>query len=248
VLATLAFSALLAQAPALSFDFEKDKPGQPPGAPWVIRNDLGKGAVEKARIEVDASKAASGKQSVHVTAPPGKRSVLMMLKGAGFFPPPANEYWGRMMYWVGSHPDPAGTAHWMILRSQGPVPNASFSAEYTLGAEGKRLITNYDSEGKKSDCWKFGGDVVTGKWQCVEWHMKGATNEIEMWIDGVPDRSKVVNKGEGCIKHELDDVWVAPSFTTLEIGYEIYGSKPGTHDFWFDDVAVATKRLGCPKR
>jgi hypothetical protein len=244
------FPALLmladgASPSTLHFDFERDQAGQPPGPPWVIRNDAGKGVTDRGSIQVDASKAASGKQSVHVVVPPGKRSVLMRLKGAGFFPPPKNEYWGRMMWWAGSHPE--GTAHWMFLRSQGPVPNASFTAEYTLGSEGKRLITNYDSEGKKSDCWKFGGDVVTKKWICVEWHMKGASNEIQMWMDGVPDKSHVVGKGDGCIKNELEGVWQAPTFTTLELGYEIYGNKPGTHEFWFDDVAVSGKRIGCPK-
>jgi hypothetical protein len=212
----------------LCFDFEKDMAGAKPGAPWT-----GQGTV-------DATRAVSGKNSLHVVS--GGDNAFAMMKPASFFPPAGNEYYGRVMFWVDNVPN----SHWTFVRSKGPVPGQSYSAEYTYGGSGKTLIANYDTQGVSSDCWKNGGSLAVGKWVCMEWHFKGATNELELWIDGVADRAHVVGKGDGCIAHGTNDVWVAPTFNALELGFATYPTAT-TFNVWFDDLALGKARVGCPK-
>jgi hypothetical protein len=211
----------------LCFDFENYAAGAKPGAPW-----MGQGTV-------DATKSVSGKNSLHVVS--GGDNAFASMKGT-FFPPAGNEYYGRVMFWVDNVPN----SHWTFVRSKGAVPGQSYSAEYTYGGSGKTFIANYDTQGVSSDCWKDGGPLAVGKWVCMEWHFKGATNELELWIDGTADKAHVVGKGDGCIAHGTNDVWNAPTFGSLELGFATYPTAT-TYNVWFDDVALAKARVGCPR-
>jgi hypothetical protein len=212
----------------LCFDFEKDTAGAKPGAPWT-----GQGTV-------DATKSVSGKNSLHVVS--GGDNAFAMLKPASFFPPAGNEYYGRVMFWVDNVPN----SHWTFVRSRGPVPGQSYTSEYTYGGSSKAFIANYDTQGVSSDCWKDGGKLTVGQWTCMEWHFKGTTNELELWIDGVADPAHVVGKGDGCIAHGTNDVWVAPTFNALELGFATYPTAT-TFNVWFDDLALSKTRVGCVK-
>jgi hypothetical protein len=182
---------------------------------------------------------------VRITAANGNSSAFFKMK-APFFPPPNNEFYGRMMVWVDSAP--TTNMHWTMIQAEGKVPNMSYSAVYTYGAEGKMIIANYDTMGgTSSDCWKNGTNLSLQKWMCVEWHFKGASNELELWVDGAAiTGAHVVNKGDGCIAHDTQDIWYAPTFETLSLGYEGYGSDQQPHDLWIDDVALFSQRAGCP--
>jgi hypothetical protein len=211
------------------FDFEGDTPGAKPAAPWT-----GQGTI-------DGAKAAHGKSSLHVLA--GGDGAFATVKPPGFFPPAGNEYYGRAMFWADALP----TSHWTFVRSKGPVAGMSFSAEYTYGGTGKHFIANYDSQGVASDCWKDAGNVPLGKWTCLEWHFKGATNELELWVDGVADaKAHVVGKGDGCIANGTGGTWVAPTFNSLELGFAVYGASTAGFSVWYDDVALGKARVGCP--
>jgi hypothetical protein len=211
------------------FDFEADTPGAKPPAPWT-----GQGTI-------DGAKAAHGKNSLHVLA--GGDGAFATVKPPGFFPPAGNEYFGRAMFWADAVP----TSHWTFVRSKGPVAGMSFSAEYTYGGTGKHFIANYDSQGVASDCWKDAGNVPLGKWSCLEWHFKGATNELELWVDGAADpKAHVVGKGDGCIANGTGGTWYAPTFNSLELGFAVYGASTTGFSVWYDDVALGKSRVGCP--
>jgi hypothetical protein len=49
-------------------------------------------------------------------------------------------------------------------------------------------------------------------------------------------------KGEGC----GDDRWVAPTFSTLGIGWQHHQTTSTAVDMWIDDLVVADKPIGCP--
>jgi hypothetical protein len=210
------------------FDFEADTSGAKPAAPWT-----GQGTI-------DGAKAAHGKNSLHVLA--GGDGAFATVKPPGFFPPAGNEYYGRALFWADALP----TSHWTFVRSKGPVAGMGFSAEYTYGGTGKHFIANYDSQGVSSDCWKDAGNVPLGKWTCLEWHFKGATNELELWVDGVADaKAHVVGKGDGCIANGTGGTWVAPTFNSLELGFAVYGASTAGFSVWYDDVALGKSRVGC---
>jgi hypothetical protein len=228
VAANDAATSVACGADVLCFDFETDTAGGKPGTPWT-----GQGTI-------DGTKARSGKNSLHIAA--GGDGAFATLKPASFFPPASNEYYGRVMFWVDALP----TSHWTFVRSKGPVAGMAYSAEYTYGGSGKRFIANYDTSGVSSDCWKNGANVPLGKWACMEWHFKGATNELDLWVDGVEDAgAHVVGKGDGCIANGTAGVWNAPTFNSLELGFAVYGGAT-TFSVWYDDLALGKTRLGCP--
>lgn len=211
------------------FDFEGDTPGAKPAAPWT-----GQGTI-------DGAKAAHGNRSLHVTA--GGDGAFATVKSPGFFPPAEGEYYGRAMFWVDALP----TSHWTFVRSKGPVAGKGYTAEYTYGGTGKHFIANYDTQGVSSDCWKDAGSVPLGKWACLEWHFKGATNELQLWVDGVEDaKAHVVGKGDGCIADGTGQTWFAPTFNSLELGFAVYGASTAGFSVWYDDVALGKTRVGCP--
>ncbi len=221
---------------ATCFDFEADQAGQEPGAPWSASPNAG-------AIAVDTEHAKSGSKAVHVTADHGGSSAFFSM-GAPFFPPAGNEYYGRMQLWIDSLPQ--NGLHYTLLQSDGDVPNENFSAFYTVGGEGETLISNYDTIGAQSDCWATGKDLPLKAWLCLEWHFKGATNEIEVWVNGTSDEgAHVVGTGDGCIGHETNDIWQSPTYERLSVGYESYGNDNAAHELWIDDVAVSKTRVGC---
>jgi hypothetical protein len=100
----------------------------------------------------------------------------------------------------------------------------------------------------KSDCWKFGRTLAARKWVCLEWHFDGPADEIGLYVDGVEDAAAHVvgGKGDGCIANGTGQRWVAPTFTGIDLGYEVYGQDV-PHQLWFDDVALGPRRIGCPR-
>jgi hypothetical protein len=213
---------------ASCFDFEQGTAGQAPGAPWS-----GHGTLDSAHV-------FSGSKALRVAAGDDEAFATM---GAPFFPVANNEYFGRVMAWTAEVPND----HWTFIRSRGRSAEKGFQAEYTYGGSGKKIIANYDTpDGPSSDCWKDGGEFAVGKWVCLEWHFKGASNELELWVDGVADPAHVVGKGDGCKGNGTGKVWYAPTFTNLQLGYAIYGGSGG-RSVWFDDLALsASGRIGCP--
>jgi hypothetical protein len=217
-------------AGATCFNFEDGPAGQGPGEPWS-----GRGAL-------DDTRPFSGKSSLRVNA--GDDNAFATV-GAPFFPVAGNEYFGRVMVWTAEVPG----ARWTFIRSRGRTVDKGFQAEYTYGGSGKKIIANYDTPGgPSSDCSKNGGEFPVGKWVCMEWHFKGASNEMELWIDGVADGARVVGgQGDTCVGNGTGKIWYAPTFANLQLGYAIYSGGSGSRSVWFDDLALsASGRIGCP--
>jgi hypothetical protein len=212
------------------FDFEGGTAGQGPGAPWS-----GRGAI-------DSTRPFSGKSSLRVSA--GDDSAFATV-AAPFFPVAGNEYFGRVMTWTAEVP----SGRWTFIKSRGRSVEKGFQAEYTYGGAGKKIVANYDTPGGPStDCSKNGGEFPVGKWVCMEWHFKGASNELELWIDGVADGARVVGgQGDSCVGNGTGKIWYAPNFNDLQLGYAIYSGGSGSRSVWFDDLALSPSgRIGCP--
>jgi hypothetical protein len=194
-------------------------------------------------VAIDATRAFGGKNSVKVSATGPEARALFTLSSP-FFPLRINEFYGRVMVWVDAVPANTG---WAMIQSSGPAPAKSSSALYAYGGLGPMINAEYYSVDLDVDCWKDGGAVPIKRWACMEWHFKGATNELELWVDGVADRAHVVGTGDACSAGP-NRVWDAPIFSQLDLGFEgiLEGGK--RYDLWFDDVAVSSTRIGCPAR
>jgi hypothetical protein len=222
-------------------DFEAYAAGGAPKGKWKVTTNNG-------TIAVDGTHAHSGKNAVHAltTGAQAYESAYIGLAGAPIFPVAGNGFFGRMMMYATQAP--ADVVHWTIIQGEGPVPaHAVTNAVVRYGGQyNLRFMANYDSSPPKSDCWHHSKTTIPlNRWACVEWQFDGATSTQRFWLDGQPiDDLTVVGKGDGCINHDLMDNWYFPTFNALRLGWEHYQLGPG--EVWIDDVAVDSKRVGCP--
>jgi hypothetical protein len=239
-------------------DFESYTSGQAPNGMWSARTNAG-GAVA-----IDTAQKVSGNQSVKFTTmgSDSSRQAMIRLMDPSVFPVTGNAYYGRMMFRLESAPTTA--VHWTIITGGGVVPNETYHALYRYGGQhpimqngmpGSQLMANYetpdwynDKQTPGSDCWKHAsGEILpTGDFVCVEWQFDGPSNAMNLWLSGraIPGAS-VTGSGEGCVNAAADFEWTAPTFETLDLGWEAYQTD-GTRTAWIDDVVISTTRVGCP--
>jgi hypothetical protein len=223
-------------------DFEAYAAGAAPKGQWKVTTNNG-------TLAVDGTHAHSGKNAIHAltTGAQAYESAYMGLVGAPVFPVPQNGFFGRMMTYATQAP--TDVVHWTIIQGEGPVPAHNITnAVYRYGGQyNLRFMANYDSSPPKSDCWHHSQatTIPLNRWACVEWQFDGPTSTLRFWLDGQPvDDLTVVAKGDGCISPDTMDNWYAPTFNALRLGWEHYQQGPG--ELWIDDVAVDSKRIGCP--
>lgn len=247
-------------APALFCDdFEDDRPGEPPGAPW--RDETGSSG---AMVRVDEERAHSGKRAVHVLAPKGApyRRGYFAMHDPPVFPAASQEMYGRLMVWLDQAPvTPRGQpdVHWTLLQGEGRSRDDRFNSIYRFGGQhqaGLGLMASFETTPPvKSDCWQHSAaQLPVREWACVEWHFVVAKNELMFWLNGselsdlhVTDRAQA--PGSGCMATaELGGQWLAPpAFQSLYLGWERYQAPENDQNVWIDDVVVSTVRVGCPE-
>jgi hypothetical protein len=219
-------------------DFEANAAGASP-AMWNV--DIGPAGA--GTVKVDTTRAFSGTKALRITVASQQdhdrafitRSLTGLL--------PSNAFFGRMMIWVVA--TPPGNVHWDNIRAQGVIPGGTLQAQYNYGGGSStgNLMGNYYTT--SSDCWKTSkSKLTTGRWACVEWQYDGTSDELRYWLDNqaVADLT-VLQKGDGCTGTNL---WRAPTFEKLSLGWYNAQASPVPIEMWMDDVAIDTKRVGCP--
>lgn len=253
-----AFAAAAADRPAPLFtdDFETHAAGQLPGAPWK-EETYKSGAV----IVVDAARAYSGRQALHVLTPRGakyRRGYLAIHLG-GPLPALQSGMYGRAMVFLDAAPEAvpgAGPVHWTLLQGEGRSADDRYNSIYRLGVEqraGTQLMANFETTPPvRTDCKQQSKKTLpVRRWACVEWHMEVATQEMEFWLDGKPIThvKQRAAAPDACQGNDLQGEWRAPPrFDSLYIGFERYADSANDQDLWIDDVALSQTRIGCPVR
>jgi hypothetical protein len=92
--------------------------------------------------------------------------------------------------------------------------------------------------------WRPSAPTEAGAWLCMEWQMRGSDSAINIWIDeeAQPDLSVSTNNHGG---NQVP--FVFPQLQTIWLGWQLYqgGSTPGQFNLWYDDIVIATERVGC---
>jgi hypothetical protein len=256
-LALLGGSAFAADAPVTLFtdDFEARQSGVVPAAPWK-EESYNTGVT----IRVDAERAFSGKQALHVHDPRGaqyRRGYLAIhLKSP--LPALTSGMYGRAMIWLDAAPEAlhgAPPVHWTLLQGEGRSADDRYNSIYRLGVEGADglgLMANFETTPPvTTDCkQRSARSLPVKRWTCIEWHLEAAPNELEFWIDGrrIAHVRYRAGASAACKGDDLGGRWVAPpTFDSFYIGLERYADSANDQDLWIDDVALAQERVGCPK-
>ena len=235
-------------------DFESSTAGIAPTAPWK-EESYNSGA----RIKVDAERAFSGKQSLHIQDPRGAkyRRGYMAIHLAKPLPAFTSGMYGRAMIWLDAAPESlpgAPPVHWTLLQGEGRSADDRYNSIYRLGVEGTDglgLMANFETTPPvTTDCKQRSPlKLPVRRWACVEWHLEIASQELEFWLDG---KTIVHVKGRGdetaaCKGNDLGQEWKAPpKFDSFYIGFERYADSANDQDLWIDDVTMSKQRVGCP--
>ncbi len=84
--------------------------------------------------------------------------------------------------------------------------------------------------------------AIQPTWSCVEFHLDETQGAIDTWIDDVEVPGLVEPSTAPDAGSQWPPGWV-PAVTDVGFGWETYMGTPMT--IWFDDVAIASHRIGC---
>jgi hypothetical protein len=76
------------------------------------------------------------------------------------------------------------------------------------------------------------------EWYCVEIMFDGPSHEAQVWIDDVEATGLHVTEASMC------PAW-SPTYTHIKFGA---GANANVGNVWYDEVAVSTTPIGCPKK
>jgi hypothetical protein len=82
--------------------------------------------------------------------------------------------------------------------------------------------------------------LPTGSWQCFEYHL-GADGSIETWLNGEAIAGLTTKNNTNAGQWTRSSI--KPKITGVYFGWESYGGD--TNTFWYDDIAIASTRVGC---
>jgi hypothetical protein len=237
--------------PLFTDDFEHHAAGQLPGAPWK-EETYESGSV----IKIDIGHAFSGIQAMHVLNPGGtdKRRGYVAIHLGGPLPQLQPAMYGRVMVWMDEAPRGSPPAQWTLLQGEGRSADDRYNSIYRLGLlhqGGTQLMANFETTPPvRTNCMQQSKRrLPVRRWACVEWHMSVATNEMQFWIDGkeITHVTERAAAADACRGPDLDSRWLAPPrFDSFYLGAERYGFAEYDQNLWLDDVALSTRRVGCP--
>lgn len=232
---------------AMCDDFEAQAPGQAPGMGWS--------KIGASKLAVAEDRAFSGKRSVKIEIAAGDGGeALLSRKDTNLFPVKSHLYM-RMMVYLDRAPSGSGL-HWAFMQAQGASLDSSGKAiglaSYGVGGHPSQFQSIYllPSNNGLNDCWNHTSRAIpTQKWACMEWHLDVQKDAQEVWVDSqaISELTFTSSPGgsSGCLNPQTGGKWLIPDLSFARVGWINYHTINGV-TLWIDDVAMDTKRVGCP--
>lgn len=135
----------------------------------------------------------------------------------------------------------------MALKDRNDADN-----DLRLGGQQSVLDWNRESDDATAPSMSSAGiaksvTIPPRQWTCVEFKIDSANGYLQAWVNGSEVEGMRV---DGVDTPDVDQVWHTranwqPRLVDFRLGWESYGGDDITHNIWFDDVALATQRIGC---
>ncbi|MEE1758988.1 MULTISPECIES: hypothetical protein [unclassified Streptomyces] len=161
--------------------------------------------------------------------------------------PPGNSFWARMRLRVAEFPTAPDWAHWTLAEASGPDSPTlvrPLGGQYAPTDKGNFWGVGSDlgPTGDWTD-WRTSAPAVSGKWQCVEFHLDATDNRVTVYLDGVEQSDLTVSTQQ---HGGTADDFVFPTFDKLKLGWQLYQANPSpsSYDVRLDDIALSTRRVG----
>ncbi len=241
---------LLSQKPVLTEDFES---GKIDPAVWDVRQKGGE------TIAVEPVEGAHGKYALHVHYTENERGAYAFIVATKLPDSVRSHYFGRAYMKISPASPPKSHAP-LIFTSELGWPISKFEE---IGLSNGDWMPSYQEnkspagQGRGEDTHRSAVEPPAGKWFLLEWEFNDNPTTITMWLDG----QLVPNKVGGKEVTVVPFVWPKPKpnaetpvdskTSNLVGGYQEWGfgnrvwqvPAPAT-DFYYDDIAISTSRIG----
>jgi len=209
----------------------------PPG--WM-RYRLGDGF--PGQLLVDSTRPHRGNYSLHAkdyqggspTEQGGPKYTIIYSLPAGFGP----VLWGRAFVYTSPA---APESHAGIFNARYPVPGSNATA--------MAIWHPPEPPGQPEDVRISDAGGVANDWACLEWLFDGASNdageaaEPRMWLNGAelswPTTFIYPSNAQAPVREPVTN------FIELETGIYMYQGLTVVTNWWIDDLAVGSGRIGC---
>jgi len=233
--------------------FESYTTAGKPAGPWTGFETPG------GTLAVDETRGFGGsKKSIKITVNPGgDMTARMRHMGSGLLP--ADELYMRMMVWMDAPPKGSGHWNWMwgegnvSQKSGGKLSDAFIASGGNLNGGTTWMLYGGGASGGYQDCWaQAQTKLPVGRWACYEFHQNSKTNSGDSWIDGKLDEIVGFQDAQPltgqCLpgNNFTNGLWYIPKVEKAFFGWKMYHTLSGTATAWLDDIAISTKRIGCP--
>jgi hypothetical protein len=221
--------------------FESAAAGGPPDPQvWSIAQPDCTGS---GTLTVDATQAHSGSHSVRVNGG-GSYCDHIFIANASAIASVGPQVYTRVFVRVAS---PLGAGHVTFLAMK---DSADKGGDVRMGGQDMILMYNRQSDDATLPVLSPTGTgksvaLAANAWTCIESHFDETAGTIDTWVDGnevaglVEDGTAVADVST----QWLSDAGWKPALSDFRIGWESYSGQ--TMTLWFDDVALASARIGC---
>jgi len=188
----------------------------------------------------DGSKPHGGMRSLHVSAPGSNPAMLTRP-----LPDGTNRLFVRSYVWLtnklGQNPS---NNHETLIGVRGSPGQAAVEVRFgeIKGVIGTNEFPS-DDISPTVDQWGMGPVITAGEWHCIEVAFLGdsANHEVRAWSDGVEVHA--VNDPSQWSNRTLGADFLSDKFEEVIFGWHTFSNYG--NEVWFDDIVVATERVGC---
>ncbi|MDZ4696418.1 MAG: hypothetical protein SGI86_14825 [Deltaproteobacteria bacterium] len=192
-----------------------------------------------ATFTVVSDKFKSGSKSLKITSPKTGSLAQLSLGGVADLTGGGATVYARMMVFfaptvIQTTRDDGKAPHWRLIRMIESFPGgaAVVSAGVVAADRGRMLYLSGNA-----DCASDGGTIPANTWACLE--MRADASGYQMWIDG-KQAGTATTAASGCWRKHT-------SVLSVGFGLELAAAARVKDDtFWLDDLAISSKRIGCP--
>ena len=187
----------------------------------------------------DSSKPHGGSRSLHVL---GGQQPAMLTRP---LPPGTDRIYVRTYVWLtnklGQNPD---NNHETLIGIRASVGQANDEVRFgeIKGVIGTNEVPT-DDISPTMEQWGQGPVIEAGRWHCVEVAFVGdqPNHEVRAWSNG--QEVHVVNDPSQWNNGVLGETFLSDKFVEFIIGWHSFSNYG--NEIWFDDIVVATERVGC---
>jgi hypothetical protein len=229
-------SSSCADGGILCEDFEQYPDGSAPAGNWTA-SQRGNG-----KIVVDATRAASGKQSLHVTG-------RMNADRANVIAPihtDSDTAYVRFMMYTASYPASAGVHTRLMRIGTADAASGNPYSSFSLSSYNGTAIEKVNSIYLRDTSTKLNDPSTLNRWRCWEFAIDKSGGvgkvKVQLWVDGRELSLSVA----GSSSHGMTSPsWDPIAFERFMFGLDGFQADEQPADFWIDDLSVTPQRVGC---